>query len=182
MINVLGICGSLRPKSYNLGALNAMRENPPEGARVTLIEIGEIPFYASAIEKSGFNPAILRLREAVARADALLVAVPEYNFSMPGVLKNALEWLSRQPDPPANNKPCAIFGVTTGTAGTARAQMNFRAVAVSLNLSMVNAPHVDVMSAPSKYDGSGKLTDAASIAALFELVVSLRDHTLRARR
>ena len=115
----------------------------------------------------------------VAAADALIFAVPEYNFSLPGVLKNALEWLSRPPAPPADGKPCAVFGASVSPLGTARGQFHFRHVAVSLNMIMVNVPHVDINSAKAKFDAESRLTDQASLETLRQLVTELNRLTLQ---
>ena len=121
------------------------------------------------------------MRGEVAAADALIFAVPEYNFSLPGVLKNALEWLSRPPDSPANGKPCAIFGASTSPLGTARGQFHFRHVAVSLNLIMVNVPHVEIANARTKFDAESRLTDPAALNSLRQLLGELKTLTLRLR-
>ena len=117
----------------------------------------------------------------VAAADALIFAVPEYNFSVSGVLKNALEWLSRPPNSLTNGKPCAVFGATVSPLGTARGQFHFRHICVSLNMIPVNAPHVDITNAKTKFDAEGRLTDQASVDLIRQLVAELRNLTVRLR-
>jgi chromate reductase len=138
-------------------------------------------FYNSDIEQQGMPPAVQNFRREIAAAEALIFAVPEYNFSIPGVLKNALEWLSRPPNPPANGKPCALFGASVSPLGTARGQFHFRHVCVSLNLITVNTPHVDIASAKDKFDPEGRLVDQPSLDQLRQLLIQLQNLTIRLR-
>ena len=155
-IKLLGISGSLRKQSYNSGALNAIESLLPDEMTFIRADLSSLPFYSADIEQRGLPDAVQRFRAEVAAADALIFAVPEYNFSLPGVLKNALEWLSRPPAPPADGKPCAVFGASVSPLGTARGQFHFRHVAVSLNMIMVNVPHVDINSAKAKFDAESR--------------------------
>src|SRR5262249_30379438 len=138
-------------------------------------------FYNADVEERGFPAAVESFRKKVAAADALIFAVPEYNFSVPGVLKNALEWLSRPPNPPANGKPCAVFGASVSPLGTARGQFHFRHICVSLNMIAVNTPHVDIANAKTKFDAESRLIDQTSIDLLRQLTGELRNLTLRLR-
>src|SRR5262249_53708528 len=131
-LKLLGISGSLRSRSYNSGALRAMASLVPEGAALSIASLVDLPFYNADVEQRGFPASVERFRKEVAAAGALIFAAPEYNFSVSGVLKNALEWLSRPPDPPAFGKPCAIFGASVSPLGTARGQFHLRHVCVSL--------------------------------------------------
>src|ERR1041384_2625261 len=108
-IKVMGISGSLRAQSYNSGALREIDALLPEGMTFVHASIAELPFYNADVEQRGFPAVVENFRREVAATDALIFAVPEYNFSVPGVLKNALEWLSRPPNPPTNGKACAVF-------------------------------------------------------------------------
>src|SRR5262245_42622110 len=119
-IKLLGISGSLRAQSYNSGALSVVGSVLPEGMTFDVASLAHRPFYNADIEQRGFPAAVESFRRKFAAADALIFAVPEYNFSVPGVLKNALEWLSRPPDSPTNGKPCAVFGASVSPLGTAR--------------------------------------------------------------
>src|SRR5690606_15997503 len=112
VINVLGISGSLRKHSLNTAALRAAIELAPADMRIELAEIGDIPLYNEDIREQGYPSQVQRLREQVRTADAILFATPEYNYSIPGVLKNALDWVSRPPEPPFAGKPAAIIGVS----------------------------------------------------------------------
>jgi chromate reductase len=177
-IKLLGVSGSLRKQSYNSGVLRAISAVLPDGMMFDIAGIAELPFYSSDVEQAGIPEAVKSFRARVAAADALIFAVPEYNFSLPGVLKNALEWLSRPPNPPADAKPCAVVGASISPLGTARGQFHFRHVAVSLNMIMVNVPHVDIASAKAKFDLQGQLTDQAAIDSLKPLLAELKALTL----
>jgi chromate reductase len=180
-IKLLGISGSLRKRSYNSGALRAIPSLLPDGMTYEVVELADVPFYSADVEQTGFPDAVKVFRARVAGADALIFAVPEYNFSLPGVLKNALEWLSRPPNPPVSGKPCAVFGASVSPLGTARGQFHFRHVCVSLNMLAVNVPHVDITNAKTKFDAQSQLTDTASLDALRQLLEELKALTLRLR-
>jgi chromate reductase len=180
-IKLLGISGSLRARSYNSGALSVVGSVLPEGTEFDVASLTDLPFYNADVEQRGFPAEVESFRRTVAVADALIFAVPEYNFSVPGVLKNALEWLSRPPDSPTNGKPCAVFGASVSPLGTARGQFHFRHICVSLNMIPVNTPHVDITNAKTKFDEQGRLTDQASIDLIRQLVGELRGLTIRLR-
>jgi len=180
-IKLLGISGSLRAQSYNSGALRAVGSVLPEGMTFGVASLTDLPFYNADVEQTGLPGAVQQFRGEVAKADALIFAVPEYNFSVSGALKNALEWLSRPPNPPVNGKPCAIFGASVSPLGTARGQFHFRHICVSLNMIPVNTPHVDITNAKTKFDGEGRLTDQASFDLLRQLLGELLNLTVRLR-
>lgn len=173
-IRLIGISGSLRKQSYNSGALRAVGSLVPEGMTFDVADIADLPFFNADVEQAGFPDAVKAFRSRAAAADALIFAVPEYNFSLSGVLKNALEWLSRPPDPPTNGKACAVFGASVSPLGTARGQFHFRHVCVSLNMIVVNVPHVDIANAKAKFDAQSRLTDEASLTALRQLLQELK--------
>jgi chromate reductase, NAD(P)H dehydrogenase (quinone) len=180
-IKVLGISGSLRAQSYNSGALSVVGSVLPEDMEFEIASLSDLPFYNADVEQRGFPAVVESFRRNVAAADALIFAVPEYNFSVSGVLKNALEWLSRPPNSPTNGKPCAVFGASVSPLGTARGQFHFRHICVSLNMIAVNTPHVDITNAKTKFDAQGRLTDQASIDLIRQLVGELRNLTIRLR-
>jgi chromate reductase, NAD(P)H dehydrogenase (quinone) len=180
-LKLVGISGSLRSQSYNSGALRAVASLIPEGASFSIASLADLPFYNTDVEQRGFPAAVERFRGDVAAADALVFAAPEYNFSISGVLKNALEWLSRPPNPPASGKPCAMFGASVSPLGTARGQFHLRHICVSLNMIPVNAPHVDITNAKAKFDAESRLTDQPSIDALRQLIGELCVLTVRLR-
>jgi chromate reductase, NAD(P)H dehydrogenase (quinone) len=179
VVKVLGICGSLRKGSYNHAALRAASELLPDGMSLTMAEIADIPLYNEDVRQAGFPPPVQRLREAIAAADALLFATPEYNYSVSGVLKNAIDWASRPPDQPFNGKPVAIMGATAGLWGTSRAQYHLRQSCVFLNMLPINKPEVLIAQAQNKFDAEGRLTDQTTRDLLVQLLVALRDWTRR---
>jgi chromate reductase len=172
-LKLLGISGSLRSQSYNSGALQAVASLIPEGAAFSIAGLADLPFYNADVEQRGFPTAVEQFRSNVVAADALIFAAPEYNFSVSGVLKNALEWLSRPPNPPAFGKPCAIFGASVSPLGTARGQFHLRHICVSLNMIPVNVPHVDITNAKTKFDADGRLIDQPSMDLLRQLLNEL---------
>ena len=176
-ISVLGICGSLRQASYNMAALRAAIALKPAGMSVTVADISQIPPYNEDVRAAGFPPTVETLRQQIAAADALLFACPEYNYSMSGVLKNAIDWASRPPDQPFAGKPCAIIGAAAGMAGSARAQYDLRRSCVFLDMHPLNKPEVLIGQAQTKFDASGRLTDDAARGFIRDILVSLEKWT-----
>jgi NAD(P)H-dependent FMN reductase len=124
-LKLLGISGSLRAQSYNTGALRAVGALVPDHITFTVASLAPLPFYSADVEQRGFPPTVDGFRKEVSAADALIFAVPESNYSVCGVLKNALEWLSRPPNPPATGRPCAMFGVVRKSAGNGAGTISF---------------------------------------------------------
>ena len=178
-IRVLGLCGSLRKGSYNRMALNAAEELMPDGMRLTTHELGDIPFYNADVEKEGWPAPVKALRDAAAAADAFLFATPEYNHSVTALLKNAIDWTSRPPQSPFDGKPCAMFGASPGNMGTVRSQLALRQVCIFANLHPVNKPEVFIGNADKKFDANGRLSDEPTRKFLGDLLVALRDWTIR---
>jgi chromate reductase, NAD(P)H dehydrogenase (quinone) len=172
-IKVLGICGSLRKASYNMAALRTAIELKPAGMSVEVADISTIPLYDEDVRAQGFPPPVQKLREQIAAADALLFACPEYNYSMSGVLKNAIDWASRPPDQPFAGKPCAILGAAAGMAGGARAQYDLRRSMVFLDMHPINKPEVLIGQAQTKFDESGKLLDEAARGFIRDMMAAL---------
>ncbi len=179
VVKTLGISGSLRKASFNSAALRAALELLPEGMTLEIADISEIPLYNDDVRAAGYPPVVQRFREQIAAADALLFATPEYNYSMSGVLKNAIDWASRPPDPPVVGKPAAVMGATASLWGTTRAQYHLRQCFVFLNMFPVNKPEVLIAQAGNKFDAQGKLTDQATRDLIGQLLVALRDWTRR---
>ena len=173
-MNVLGISGSLRQASYNTMALRAAQKLAPEGMRIEIADISTIPLYNDDVRAAGYPDSVAQLKERVRAADAVLLVTPEYNFSIPGVLKNTLDWLSRPPAPPFDGKPVAIMGASPGTVGTARVQYHLRQVLVFMNTFTVNKPEVFINLAASKFSPEGELTDAPTAQVITELLLSLQ--------
>lgn len=173
IINVLGICGSLRQKSFNKAALQAAIELAPGDMRVEAAEIGDVPLYNADVQEKGFPAAVETLGAKIQAADALLFVTPEYNYSVPGVLKNAIDWVSRLPSQPCAGKAVAITGASPGMLGTARAQYHLRQICVFLDMHPINRPEVMIANANAKFDENGKLQDAMSRELIGKLLVSL---------
>ncbi len=158
-IRVAGISGSLRAGSYNTAVLKAAVALAPPEMTIEIAEIGDLPHYNDDVRLSGYPAEAQRFRAQISAADAVLFVTPEYNYSIPGVLKNAIDWGSRPPDQPFDNKPVAIMGASQGVLGSARAQYQLRQMLVFLNAIPLNKPEVMVGTAQSKFDASGTLTD-----------------------
>jgi chromate reductase len=172
-VNILGISGSLRRESFNTKLLRAAQSLAPEGVTIDTFDIAPIPLYNEDVRAAGFPADVARLRAQIAAADALLIVTPEYNHSVPGVLKNAIDWASRPPDQPFAGKPLAITGASTGLGGTAHAQYHLRQVAVFVNLLPVNKPEVMVRKAADKFDATGTLIDEDTRAHVRKLLEAL---------
>ena len=159
-LRVVGIAGSLRRASLNRALLQAAVELAPSALEIIPHGLSEIPLYNADLEAGAVPRAVYDLRVAVMQADAVLIATPEYNHGVPGVLKNAIDWLSRPPtDSALNGKPCGIVGASPGMTGTARAQSQLRQALVFTNTHAMPRPEVLVAHANSKFDGDGQLTD-----------------------
>ncbi len=180
-IHMLGISGSLRKGSLNTALLRNAAGLLPEGVTLEIYDIGDIPLYNGDIDVEGGPAPVRRFRQHIAAADALLIAAPEYNYSFSGVLKNALDWASRPPQPPLNDKPLAIIGAGAGV-GASRAQLHLRQVAVYTNMHPLNKPEVQIARAWEKFDSEGRLTDPADREQLRALVEALAVWTRRLRR
>jgi chromate reductase len=174
-MKVLGISGSLRKGSYNSMALRAAQKLAPEGMKLEIADIAGIPIYNDDVRTAGEPDAVAALKAQVRAADAVLLATPEYNFSIPGVLKNTLDWLSRPPEPPFDGKPVAILGASPGPVGTARVQYHLRQVLVFMNTFTVNKPEVFISHAQTKFNADGELTDEATAKFITDLLLSLRN-------
>jgi chromate reductase len=173
-MRILGIAGSLREGSYNRSLLRAARELMPEGVELVEHETGTLPFYDGDVEAAGDPEAVIRFKQAIRDADALLIATPEYNRGVPGVLKNAVDWASRPPlGSPLTGKPVAIMGATTGRGGTARAQEQLRAALQFSRATVLEQPEVLVPEAFMRFDEQGELVDGGIRAELAELVDTL---------
>lgn len=170
---ILGIAGSLRRDSYNRATLRAAQALAPEGARIEIFEIDGLPGFNQ--DDEGNPPAkVTELKSAIRAADAILFVTPEYNYSVPGVLKNAIDWASRPyGDSAWTGKPVAIMGASVGMLGTARAQYHLRQMFVFLNMYCVNQPEVMIANAAKRFDENGKLTDETSRKLIQQLLAEL---------
>jgi chromate reductase len=173
------ISGSLRSGSYNTAALRAATELAPDGVDIVEAGLADIPIYNEDVKAMALPDAVVRLQHAIASADAVLIATPEYNYSIPGVLKNAIDWVSRTDPQPFANKPVAIMGASPGTLGTARAQYDLRRMFVYLDAHLLHKPEVMISAAHTRFDADGRLTDPATRTFVASLLTALRDWTHR---
>jgi chromate reductase len=181
-VHVLGFAGSLRRASTNRGLLRAAGEVLPEDMTLEVFDLSPIPLYNADVETAGMPESVTLFKQRLAAADAVLIATPEYNYSIPGVLKNAIDWASRPPqDCPLVGKPLAIMGAG-GSFGTVRSQLALRQVAFFINMLTLNKPEVMVQRNWEKFDTEGDLTDEATreqvrglLGALARWTRSLRD-------
>lgn len=174
-IKVLGICGSLRKKSTNLGLLKYARDNAPKGLEVKIADLAEVPFYNADL--SNMPTSVQNLLNEIEQADALLLACPEYNYSIAPVLKNALDWASRSPgNRLLNGKPAAILG-SGGGMGSARAQYHLRQVCVFLNIHLINKPEVFSNAFSGSFDDEGCLVDEKIQDVIHEQLTALKSWT-----
>ena len=180
-VRILGIAGSLRRDSYNRATLRAAIKLVPEGAAIEIFELDGIPGFNQDEEQN--PPAkVVELKQRVRAADAILFVTPEYNYSVPGVLKNAIDWASRPyGDCAWTGKPAAIFGASPGALGTARAQYHLRQMMVFLDMHPLNKPELMIGHAAAKFDKEGRLTDEESRKRLGQLLEALANWTRKLR-
>lgn len=181
-INIIGLTGSLRRNSYNRAALQAAKEILPEGVSLEIEDLSPIPFFNEDMEAEGIPQVVVEFKKKIEMADAILIATPEYNYSLPPVLKNALDWASRGKDAPVNGKPLAIMSASPSMLGGARVQYHLRQVCVGLNLMVVNKPEVFITFANKKFDEEGKLIDENTRNAITRLVQALVDKVTDSKR
>jgi chromate reductase, NAD(P)H dehydrogenase (quinone) len=172
-VNILGFAGSLRKASYNRALLKSAVEIMPENIRLDIFELDSIPPFNQDYEQS--PPEIIKeFKSKIKAADAILIASPEYNYSIPGVLKNAIDWASRPyGDNAFDGKAVAMMSASTGMLGGARAQYHLRQSFVFLNMYPVNKPEVFVTFAPKKFDDNGKLIDEQTKKLILDLMNNL---------
>jgi chromate reductase len=172
-IHILGFAGSLRKESYNRAILAAALETVPDSASLEVFDLEGIPPFNQDLELQPPDK-VKEFKKRIRAADAILIATPEYNYSIPGVLKNAIDWASRPyGDNAFDGKPVAVMGASIGTLGTARAQYDLRRSFVFLNMLPLNLPEVMVPFAQDKVDGKGRVTDENTRKKIKELVESL---------
>jgi chromate reductase len=179
-IKVVGFAGSLRRASYNRGLIRAAAASAPPGITVDVFDLADIPLFNQDIEDAGEPAPVTAFKAAIAGADAILVATPEYNHGMPGVLKNALDWASRpRASSPLRDKPVAVMGASPGRGSTARAQAQLRDAFVFSGACVMPLPELLIGSAASHFDASGDLIDADLRALIVGLVEALGHWTKR---
>ncbi|MFJ9609792.1 NADPH-dependent FMN reductase [Kitasatospora sp. NPDC101176] len=184
---VFALSGSLRADSHNTALLRAAQAFDPAGMEIEIYDgLREIPPYDYDLDHPGLRPAVVEeLRRAVAAADGLLVATPEFNYSVPGVLKNALDWLStdwsRTEGVPLRHKPTAIMGAAPGSFGSVRAQLALRQVFLCTDSDVVAKPELVAFRSHERFDGEGTLVDEGTIGILKDLLTALQDKIDAAR-
>jgi chromate reductase len=179
-IRVLGIAGSLRAGSYNRALLDAAQELAPPGVEVTTFDLRPIPLYDGDVEREGDPEPVAALKNAIDAADAVLIVTPEYNHSIPGVLKNAIDWASRPAlGSPLAGKAVAIAGASSGLGGTRRAQEHLRQALAFPRARVLDEPRVLVPEAYAKFDDAGRLVDERTGEALVALLEALQTASVR---
>ena len=181
-LKVLALSGSLRAGSYNTAALRAAQELAPEGMSIEIASIADIPFYNGDVQAEGFPVSVTALTERIRAADALLIASPEYNYSISGVLKNTIDWLSRTPNQPIAGKPIALMSASMSLLGGPRAQYDLRRAFVFLDGLPINRPEVFIAQAHTRFDNQGRLTDEATRGFVTQLLEALATWTRRLQR
>lgn len=172
-MHIVGICGSLRKHSQNRGLLRAFAQELPDHIKFTLADISKIPFFNEDQEQP-YPEAVVNLKEILDSADAVVISAPEYNLSYPGVLKNALEWVSRRSlQTKLAGKPVALIGAAA--IGVGVSQSHLRDVMFALNMKVLNRPIVHVGNSRSKFDSEGNLTDSMTRDLLVQLKDALID-------
>lgn len=183
-ITVAAFAGSLRAQSHNRGLLRAAAHLAPPGMIIQIVDLAPLPFYNSDLEGEQRPAAVVEFHRQLAAADALLIACPEYNYSVTGVLKNAIDWASRAPapnQPPAiQSKPAAIMGAG-GRFGTVRAQAHLRYILLHNDVRVLNKPELMIPRSGDFFDTTGNLTDDGIASQVQQLLTALHDWTLQLR-
>jgi len=173
IIVILGFAGSLRKNSYNKALLRAAAELVPKGTKLEIFDLEGIPPFNQDLEYNMPERA-KEFKARIKAADAILIATPEHNYSIPGVLKNAIDWASRPYDDNSfDGKPAAIMSASTGTLGGARAQYHLRQVFVFLNMYPINRPEVMLPNASENIDEDGRIKNETTLRLMRELLGNL---------
>lgn len=158
-LDIVGLCGSLRQASFNRAAMRLAGELMPATMKLDAVDWRDVPVFDGDVFAHGLPAAVAALRERIRRADGVLIATPEYNFSIPGVFKNVLDWVSRGEDQPFAHKPVAILSASPGPVGGARVQYDLRRVMLFMNAMVLAKPEVFIGGAGAKFDATGQCTD-----------------------
>lgn len=181
MLKIIGFAGSLRKGSYNRSLLRSAGQLLPQDTILEIFDLSDIPPFNQDLE-ANMPAKVNEFKSKIRESDALLIATPEYNYSVPGVLKNAIDYASRPyGDNPFDDKPVAIMSASVGMLGGARAQYHLRQMFVFLNMHPINAPEVIVTSASNKFDAEGNLLDENTKKFLTQLLQNLSNWTRRLR-
>jgi chromate reductase, NAD(P)H dehydrogenase (quinone) len=178
-LKILGVCGSLRKSSLNLAVLRACNDLMPSGMSMKIAQIGDLPMYNQDVFDAGIPEPVKRFEAELRAADGVLIASPEYNFSVPAALKNAIDWVSKLPKQPWQDKPIAVVSASQGPLGGARVQYDLRRILGQLWGHLLPRPEVFIGVAQNKFDAQGKLTDETTRKFLSELLAGLKTWTER---
>ncbi|MCA1838609.1 MAG: NAD(P)H-dependent oxidoreductase [Actinobacteria bacterium] len=176
---ILGLVGSLRRASFNRGLIRAAQELAPDGVTVELYEgLGEIPFFNQDVEDEGDPASVKELKEKIREADAVLIATPEYDYAIPGVLTTALDWALRPPSP-LRHKPVGIVGASPGSVGTARGQIVLRQILLHAPAYVLPEPQMFISYSRERFDENSDLTDEETRERMRRFLVALVEWTER---
>jgi chromate reductase len=179
-INVVAFAGSLRRASYNRGLTRAAVAVAPAGIAIDVIDLGVLPLYNQDVEDAGEPLPVVAFKRSIAQSDAMLVATPEYNHGVSGVLKNAIDWASRpRATSPLTDKPVGIMGASPGSGMTARAQAQLRETFVFTSACVMPQPELLVSAAAHRFDDDGNVIDEELRRSIGDLVEALRAWTIR---
>ena len=182
-MNIVTLSGSLRANSYNAALARALPELAPAGMTLSeAADIGGLPHYNADVQAAGVPAAVEQLGEALRAADGLVIVTPEYNYSIPGVLKNAVDWLSRLSAQPFKDKPVLLQSASMGALGGARAQYHLRQVLVFVEARVFNRPEVMIAAAQDRFDASGKLVDGVTRDLVAKQLAAFADFVRQSTR
>ncbi len=177
-LTLLGVCGSLRKKSLNAALLRAVGETLPEGVQLVIFEgLGDIPAFNSDLVEE--PAAVTAMKSAIGEAQGIVISTPEYNYSVPGVLKNALDWVSRPAPSPLRGKPVGIIGCAQGMSGSMRAQYHLRQILVYSDSPTLNQPEILIPRAHERFDQDGRLTDESTRELMRKFGGAMAAHVAR---
>ena len=179
IIKIVGFTGSLRKGSYNKALLKASKKLLPKNTILDIIDLADLPFFNEDVEVEGLPGSVVEFKKKLAEADGVLISTPEYNFSIPPVLKNALDWASRSDALPLYGKPLAIMSASPGMLGGARVQYHLRQVCVQLNLIALNKPELFIANVDKKFDQDGNLIDEKTKSSITRLLEALTQNCKR---
>lgn len=178
-IKIIGFAGSMRKSSYNKSLLKTVKELFPADMEMEIVEMPDIRMYNYDIQESeGIPPSVAEIGEKIIQSDAVLIVTPEYNYSIPGGLKNFIDWLSRLESKPFTGKPIGIMGATPGLGGTIRAQVTLRTVALFIEANIMTKPEIYITRAMEKFDNEGNLTDEITKKVLEKYIERFKEWIL----
>jgi chromate reductase len=175
---IVAISGSLREKSYNTMVVNEIQKLAIKPMDIKQLSLAEIPLYNSDLYEKSFPESVEKIAASIKHADALIIVTPEYNYSIPGVLKNAIDFLSKHPLRPLDKKVVGIISASPGMLGGVRAQYHLRQILVAVNTMTMNVPEVVIGQVNTKFDETGNLTDEKTKDFLKKFLAALTEHLL----